>query len=104
MAGKWRMSQNEAADLVRKTVNELGLGPKALEVLLQPPEIQKPNLRPPPSVPRYLFEWQEVKRDVRDGARYINGRISAEVNADRKKLESLSVYIWEEGDDQILVQ
>jgi hypothetical protein len=103
MAGKWRLSEKQAADLVRKTVRELGFEPESVKLLLQAPEVQKPNLRPPPTVPRYLFEWRETKRSPPGGAPYINCRISAEVDADRQKLQSLSVYIWEEGDDRIFI-
>ena len=104
MAGKWRLSEKQAADLVRKTVRDLGFDGEVEKLLLEIPEVEKPNLRPPPTVPRYLFEWQKTKLRAQGNFRYISCRITAEVDADRQKLQSLSVYTWEEGDDQIIVQ
>ena len=105
MTGKWRLSENQAADLVRKAVRELGFQGETAQVLLQPPElVQKPNLRPPPTVPRYLLMWQKTKPTGRGDFRFISCRIAAEVDADRRRVPSLSVYLWEEGDDQILVR
>lgn len=92
--GQWRMSENQALAMVRKNIHDLGIHHEALKVILEKPDVLKPKLFGPPTVPRFLFQWQ-------GGKRYLSSWIQAEVDADRKKVTRLEIYLWEEGTSRL---
>src|SRR5205814_40689 len=95
--GKWRLSQAAAIRLVRDAVRDLAF---SMQLMNSPPVVQRPNLRGKATIPRYLFEWQETKPSFRPGLRFISNRVTAEVDAEHGSVMSLSIYIWEDGDEQ----
>jgi hypothetical protein len=95
-AGRWRLSQAKAVALVRKYVAQVGLPRDRLGTALRQPEVYKPKLFGPPTVPRFLFRWLEERSDAH-GRPYLNSMIEAEVDADQGRVTSLSIYLWREG-------
>jgi hypothetical protein len=104
LAGKWRLSQPAAIKLVRRCIQNLSLGDEAVTVILQQPCVRKPKLNGPPTIPRYLLEWEESKPYERTGYRYVALRITAEVDADRGRITSLSAGLWQEGERRVLLR
>jgi hypothetical protein len=103
VSGRWRVSEADAVRLARAAVRDLSFKHPDLDVVERRPDIQKPKIVGSPTVPRYLFEWRSTKQSG-SGYAYLNSIISVEVDADSRKLKSLSLYVWEEGEDKILVR
>lgn len=102
VAGKWQLSEKRAIEMVRNWIRELGLSHEGLKAIFQQPRVRKPNLRGPPTVPRYHFEWLETKPLGKSGYRYGSIWITAEVDAERKRITHLSIYLAEKYSERIL--
>jgi phage pi2 protein 07 len=77
--GKWRMTEPEARELVRRTLAKLNY-PTNLVHFEAEPQIHKPAL---PGIPRFMFYWYYNQNDD------LQSTIWAEVDADKCELKSL---------------
>jgi hypothetical protein len=103
MIGKWHMTERQAIQLVRDAVRDIKYQNPEMKLVLQPPEsVQKPNVHGSLVIPRYFFEWQ-AKKVTSDRQYYFRSSIiTAEVDAEQKKIKSLTIYFWEEGAPKII--
>jgi hypothetical protein len=83
---------------VRESIRRFQFSHDGLKAILGRPEVLKPNIRPPPTVPRYQFEWISAK-PWSDSYGVLDSLIRAEVDADHKRVVSLKVYLRDEGAD-----
>lgn len=79
--GKWKMSEQEGIDLVRRAIAKLNY-PTNLVHMDFPPQIVKPKL---PGIPRYAFWWNLENKSKDD----LQSKVEAEVDADKGELKSL---------------
>lgn len=80
--GKWKLSQNDAFELVKKTLLKLKY-PTNLVHIDFAPEVRKPVMVGEEIIPRYRIEWNYVVNDE------LQSKVEAEVDADSGKLKSL---------------
>jgi hypothetical protein len=76
--GSWKLSEDQAVELVRRTLAKLG-PPTNLVHMDFKPLVYKPAL---PGIPRYSFSWYYEADDD------IQSKVEAEVDADRGELKS----------------
>lgn len=79
--GKWNMTEQEAIELIRRTIAKLNY-PTNLVLMGFKPHVTKPTL---PGIPRYSIYWWAENAAHDD----LQCKVEAEVDADKRELKSL---------------
>jgi hypothetical protein len=82
--GPWRMTEDEAIELAKKTVLQAGYPTNTL-YLHEKPEVKKPNTPGGPDIPRYYIQWKHYPVPDKEFTAWTR----VEVNADKKAVESV---------------
>jgi hypothetical protein len=85
--GRWKLNEREAAKLVLQAVEDLGYAVKDFN-MNEPPDVKKNKPIGKYVVPRYHLFW--ITNNHQDGK--TTSMVSAEVNADKKRLEYLQLF------------
>jgi hypothetical protein len=81
LVGKWKLTEAQAIELVKRTVAKLGYPANLVHFEVEP-QVRKPAV---PGIPRYMFYWYYSP----EGYDVVQSAISAEVDADKGELKSL---------------
>jgi hypothetical protein len=79
--GKWKVTEEEAIELVRRTLAKLNYPTNFVHMEFKP-RVSKPAI---PGIPRYLFCWW-LENEAHDD---LQSKVEAEVDADKRELKSL---------------